>query len=46
MGFAKKVASRVIFMDGGAIVEDAGKDAFFGDPKSARAKEFLAKILH
>ncbi|RWA56395.1 arginine transporter ATP-binding subunit [Cupriavidus sp. UYMSc13B] len=46
MGFAKKVASRVIFMDGGAIVEDTGKDAFFGDPKSARAKEFLAKILH
>ncbi len=46
MGFAKKVASRVIFMDGGAIVEDTGKEAFFGDPKSARAKEFLAKILH
>ncbi|EYS91848.1 arginine transporter ATP-binding subunit [Cupriavidus sp. SK-4] len=46
MGFAKKVASRVVFMDGGAIVEDTGKDAFFGDPKSARAKEFLAKILH
>ncbi|MFJ1256218.1 amino acid ABC transporter ATP-binding protein [Cupriavidus sp. CuC1] len=46
MGFAKKVASRVIFMDDGAIVEDTGKEAFFGDPKSARAKEFLAKILH
>ncbi|MCY0855391.1 amino acid ABC transporter ATP-binding protein [Cupriavidus sp. D39] len=46
MGFAKNVASRVIFMDGGAIVEDTGKEAFFGDPKSARAKEFLAKILH
>lgn len=46
MGFAKKVANRVIFMDGGAIVEDTGKEAFFGDPKSARAKEFLAKILH
>ncbi len=46
MGFAKKVANRVIFMDSGAIVEDTGKDAFFGDPKSARAKEFLAKILH
>ncbi|MGE8367683.1 MAG: amino acid ABC transporter ATP-binding protein [Pseudomonadales bacterium] len=46
MGFAKKVANRVIFMDGGAIVEDTGKEAFFGDPKSARAKEFLARILH
>ncbi|MBV8271904.1 MAG: amino acid ABC transporter ATP-binding protein [Cupriavidus sp.] len=46
MGFAKKVANRVIFMDSGVIVEDTGKEAFFGDPKSARAKEFLAKILH
>jgi len=46
MGFAKKVANRVIFMDSGAIVEDTGKEAFFGNPKSARAKEFLAKILH
>jgi ABC-type polar amino acid transport system ATPase subunit len=46
MGFAKKVANRVIFMDSGAIVEDTGKEAFFGAPKSARAKEFLAKILH
>jgi len=46
MGFAKKVANRVIFMDSGAIVEDTGKEAFFGDPKSVRAKEFLAKILH
>lgn len=46
MGFAKKVAHRVIFMDGGAIVEDACKDAFFGAPNSPRAREFLAKILH
>ncbi|CAG9251848.1 glutamate/aspartate ABC transporter ATP binding subunit [Paraburkholderia unamae] len=46
MGFAKKVAHRVIFMDKGAIVEDDQKDAFFASPKSERAKEFLAKILH
>ncbi|UVA80348.1 amino acid ABC transporter ATP-binding protein [Pandoraea commovens] len=46
MGFAKKVANRVIFMDQGAIVEDDQKDAFFANPKSDRAKDFLAKILH
>ncbi|WP_175943498.1 amino acid ABC transporter ATP-binding protein [Burkholderia pyrrocinia] len=46
MGFAKKVAHRVIFMDKGAIVEDDRKDDFFSNPKSDRAKDFLAKILH
>ncbi|RZF27925.1 amino acid ABC transporter ATP-binding protein [Paraburkholderia sp. UYCP14C] len=46
MGFAKKVANRVIFMDHGRIVEDDAKDAFFENPKSDRAKDFLAKILH
>jgi glutamate/aspartate transport system ATP-binding protein len=46
MGFAKKVAHRVLFMDKGAIVEDDGKDAFFANPKSERAREFLQKILH
>ncbi|WP_321821746.1 MULTISPECIES: amino acid ABC transporter ATP-binding protein [unclassified Burkholderia] len=46
MGFAKKVAHRLIFMDQGAIVEDDRKDAFFSNPKSDRAKDFLAKILH
>lgn len=46
MGFARKVANRVIFMDEGKIVEDSEKDAFFNDPKSDRAKDFLAKILH
>jgi glutamate/aspartate transport system ATP-binding protein len=46
MGFAKKVAHRVIFMDKGFIVEDDKKDAFFENPKSDRAKDFLAKILH
>ncbi|WP_175721717.1 amino acid ABC transporter ATP-binding protein [Burkholderia anthina] len=46
MGFAKKVAHRVIFMDKGAIVEDDRKDDFFSNPKSERAQDFLAKILH
>jgi glutamate/aspartate transport system ATP-binding protein len=46
MGFARKVADRVVFMDQGAIVEDADKDAFFGTPRSERAQLFLSKILH
>jgi len=46
MGFAKKVAHRVIFMDHGIIVEDDRKEDFFANPKSDRAKDFLAKILH
>ncbi len=46
MGFAKKVAHRVIFMDKGEIVEDANKDDFFGKPRSERAVQFLSKILH
>jgi glutamate/aspartate transport system ATP-binding protein len=46
MGFAHKVASRVIFMDQGKIVEDDDKDAFFNSPRSERAQQFLAKILH
>jgi glutamate/aspartate transport system ATP-binding protein len=46
MGFARKVANRVIFMDEGRIVEDADKDAFFGTPRSERAQQFLSKILH
>ena len=45
MGFARKVAHRVIFMDHGQIVEDATKDDFFGKPRSDRAQQFLAKIL-
>jgi glutamate/aspartate transport system ATP-binding protein len=45
MGFARKVANRVIFMDQGRIVEDAAKDEFFGHPRSERAQQFLAKIL-
>jgi glutamate/aspartate transport system ATP-binding protein len=46
MGFARKVAHRVIFMDEGRIVEDATKDDFFGTPRSERAQLFLSKILH
>ena len=46
MGFANKVANRVIFMDAGKIVEDARKEDFFGKPRSERAQLFLSKILH
>ena len=45
MGFAKRVAHRVIFMDQGQIVEDDSKEAFFATPRSERARQFLAKIL-
>jgi glutamate/aspartate transport system ATP-binding protein len=45
MGFARKVAHRVIFMDQGRIIEDATKDEFFGTPRSERAQLFLSKIL-
>jgi len=46
MGFARKVAHRVIFMDEGKIIEDTRKEDFFSNPQSDRAKDFLAKILH
>ncbi|WP_397475207.1 amino acid ABC transporter ATP-binding protein [Pusillimonas sp.] len=47
MGFARKVADRVVFMDEGAVVEDCLKEEFFGSPeeRSDRAKQFLSKIL-
>ncbi len=45
MGFARKVAHRVVFMDNGEIVEDAAKEEFFGSPRSERAQLFLSKIL-
>ncbi len=45
MGFAKRVADRVIFMDEGRIEEDCSKDEFFGGERGARAQEFLSKIL-
>lgn len=45
MGFAKKVANRVIFMDQGRILEDSTKENFFGAPHTKRAQIFLSKIL-
>jgi glutamate/aspartate transport system ATP-binding protein len=45
MGFARKVAHRVVFMDQGQVVEDAPTADFFGKPRSDRAVQFLSKIL-
>ena len=45
MGFARRAANRVIFMDAGEVVEDAAPDQFFTAPRSDRAKDFLGKIL-
>lgn len=45
MGFAREVADRVLFLDGGVLVEDAPPEEFFSSPKSSRAKEFLEKML-
>ena len=46
MGFARKVADRVIFMDEGRIEEDCTKEAFFEEPRGERAQLFLSKILN
>ena len=45
MGFAKEVASRVLFMDEGRIVEQGAPDVFFGNPQHPRLKDFLSKVL-
>jgi glutamate transport system ATP-binding protein len=45
MGFARRAANRVIFMDEGRIVEQASPAEFFSNPKTDRAKDFLSKIL-
>ena len=45
MGFAREVASRVLFMDGGVIVEEAPPAEFFGNPREERTRQFLGKIL-
>ena len=45
MGFARKAANRVVFMADGQIVEEATPEEFFTSPKSARAKDFLSKLL-
>ena len=46
MGFARKVADRIIFMDHGRVVEDSPTEVFFTLPRAERAREFLAKIIH
>ena len=45
MGFAREVADRVIFIDEGIILEEGAPEEFFGNPKSARLKDFLSKVL-
>ena len=45
MGFAKTVANRVIFMDGGEIIEQNEPEEFFNNPQSPRTQEFLSQIL-
>ncbi|WP_077211853.1 amino acid ABC transporter ATP-binding protein [Bacillus dakarensis] len=45
MGFAKEVADRVLFLDGGVLVEDVPPEEFFSNPKSQRAQDFLEKVL-
>lgn len=44
MNFAKEVADKVIFMDGGMIIENTTPDEFFSNPQSVRGKEFLGQI--
>jgi ABC-type polar amino acid transport system ATPase subunit len=46
MGFARRVADRVIFMEGGAIIEDAAPDKIFTSPREARTQAFLQAVLH
>ena len=45
MGFARKVADRILFMADGEIVEDTDPESFFTNPQSSRARDFLGKIL-
>ncbi len=45
MGFARRAAHRVVFMDQGRVVEERPPEEFFEDPRSERAKDFLSKIL-
>ena len=46
MGFARKVGSRVVFLDSGKIIEDAPSEQFFTNPQSDRAKDFLSKVFY
>ena len=45
MGFAREVADRVVFIDGGEIVEDAPAERLFGQPQEERTRQFLSKVL-
>ena len=45
MGFAKEAATRVVFMDGGKMIEESSPDDFFTNPKTERCKDFLSKVL-
>jgi glutamate transport system ATP-binding protein len=45
MGFARRVAHRVIFMDEGQVIEEGTPETFFAAPRSERTKQFLSKIL-
>ena len=45
MGFAKEVGDRVIFMDGGKIVEQGSPEELFENPQNERTKDFLSKVL-
>ncbi len=45
LGFAREAANRVLFMDGGSIIEDAPPAQFFTEPKEERAKQFLSKVI-
>lgn len=46
MGFARKVGTRVVFLESGNVIEEAGSEEFFTNPKSERAKEFLSKVFY
>ena len=46
MGFAREISDRVLFMDGGIIVEEGSPEQVFGDPQNERTKEFLSKVLY
>jgi polar amino acid transport system ATP-binding protein len=46
MGFAREVGDRVVFMDGGLILEEGPPAQVFGEPRHPRTREFLSKVLH
>ncbi len=46
MGFARKVADRVVFLEAGRVIEEADSETFFSNPKTDRAREFLGKVFY